>query len=239
MAIRAPMPNSRLARLAGSICLLLVAPVVALAGSFSFVGNFTSDDQVEFWNFSVSSAISMTARTWSFAGGTNALGAPIPGGGFAPVLSLFDSTGILIASDLEDSSGTCLSRATDSPTGACWDAILDQPLAIGSYTLALSEDDNTPVGPSLTDGFSQAGQGNFTGPNFGPGIGSFIMKGFFQRSNFYAVDLTFVDGAAPGPLPDSSAPEPGTASLWAAGLLTFLALRRPNAFRKSLRRSDL
>src|SRR5271167_5225019 len=74
-----------------------LAGSIAQGSSFSFTGTFTQDDQLELFQFTAPSA-SVTLRTWSYAGGTNAAGNVIAAGGFDTVLSLFDATGGLMAS---------------------------------------------------------------------------------------------------------------------------------------------
>src|SRR4051794_34869814 len=74
------------------------------ADNFSFTGNFSNANEVQPFNFSVAgSAADITLRTWSFAGGTNAAGTAIAGGGFDPIVTLFDgATGAII--DYNDDS---------------------------------------------------------------------------------------------------------------------------------------
>jgi len=87
-------------------------------------------------------------------------------------------------------------------------------LGVGSYILALTEFDNTPIGPTLADGFVQQGTGNFTGGPFflNAGVG-------FQRNGNWAVDIT---NTAPAAIP-----EPSTVAQIALGLSTFaLAVAR-------------
>lgn len=73
--------------------------------NFSFTGNFSNDDEVQPFNFSVvGSAADVSLRTWSYAGGMNAGGTEIARGGFDPVITLFDSvTGVKITEN--DDSG--------------------------------------------------------------------------------------------------------------------------------------
>jgi hypothetical protein len=60
-------------------------------------------------------------RTWSYAGGVNSTGARIDGGGFDPSLSLFDSTGLLLATNRD---GGCNKVPADRVTTWCWDAFI-------------------------------------------------------------------------------------------------------------------
>jgi len=174
------------------------------AASISYTGNFVQDDDLVTFGFDLASATTVTLRTWSFAGGTDAGGSAIPAGGFAPVLSLFDAGGSqdLLAVDRDGGSGPCGPRAVDPSSGFCWDAYLNLDLAAGSYLLVLTEDDNTPNGPTFADGFFQSGQGNFTAAEFGgPPGAQFILVDGSQRTSSWAVDLIGVAIPTPEPPP--------------------------------------
>jgi hypothetical protein len=189
------------------------------AASISYTGNFVQDDSLEIFDFDLASPGTVTLRTWSFAGGTNAAGAPIAAGGFAPVLSLFDASGSedLLGVDHAGGPGPCGARATDLSSGFCWDAWLNLNLAAGSYFLVLTEDDNTPSGLTFVDGFLQAGQGNFTASEFGGPPGSqFILAGGSQRTSAWAVDLIGVT------IPTIPSPEPSSGILLLAGAAVLL-----------------
>ena len=140
----------------------LVLPAVALAGPITVSGNFAQDEDVVLIPFTVPTLGVVTIRTTSFADGST---------GFEPVLTLYDSAGNLL---LQDATGGtvpagCGLRSIDPTSGYCLDALIQSPLNAGSYTLALTEWDNIPGGPTLADGFPQTGNGNFTGPE-SPGL---------------------------------------------------------------------
>ena len=210
------MNKEGLARIALSL-LVLVGIVMPLYGGMidaSFSGTFTQDDNVQLFSFTVANPASVTLRTWSFAGGVNAAGEIVPGGGFAPVLSLFDPSGNWLVTDRDGGTADCGPRATDSASHFCWDAYLNSNLSPGVYTLALTQDDNTPAGSTLADGFLESGNGNFTGSLFlGPGGAglSFILIDGEQRTAQWAVDILQVDAAA-------ETPEPASLLLAMAGL---------------------
>ena len=148
----------------GLFCFLALAIAVsqtAGAASFSFSGNFSEDDSVQLLTLSVASTSAVTFKTYSYAGGTDAAGARIPEGGFDPVLSLFNSSGSLVRSN---DDGTCAQVGMDSVSGQCFDSYLRVSLAPGSYTLALTEYDNEPLGPALANGFDHQGKGNSVRP---------------------------------------------------------------------------
>ena len=75
--------------------LFLLTVPGANATDFSFTGNFTNDNDVALFDFTVgASSPDVILRTWSYAGGTNAAGQVIAEGGFDPILAVFDSTGL-------------------------------------------------------------------------------------------------------------------------------------------------
>ena len=142
------------------ICLAagILIPRVS-AADFSWSGNFVQDDEKRLFYFTVSQPGTVTVRTWSYAGGLNAAGTQVPRGGFDPTLSLYSSTGDLIASNQD---GGCSAVASDAVTSSCWDALLTVQLPAGDYRVVLTQSDNTPNGPGLADSFVFEGQGNFT-----------------------------------------------------------------------------
>lgn len=171
--------------------------IVALVGTavgadFSFVGAFAQDDERRQFTFTLLQQGTVLLRTWSYAGGVNAMGVRIEGGGFDPTLSLFDSTGLLLATNRD---GGCDKVAADRVTTWCWDAYVAMPLPKGAYLLVLTESENTPLGPYLADPFVYDGAGNFTAA---PGINA--PAGFWdyspnRRNNSYAVDIGGVESA--------------------------------------------
>ncbi|MBE9069396.1 PEP-CTERM sorting domain-containing protein [Leptolyngbya cf. ectocarpi LEGE 11479] len=131
----------------------------ASAADFSLRGTFAQDDNVQLFDFSVSTTSAVTFRTYSYAGGTQADGTVITGGGFDPVLTLFDGNGYFLASNDDDDSGTV---AKDPQTGQGYDSLLNLMLAAGNYTVALTQFGNFTNSANLADGFRQEGNGNFT-----------------------------------------------------------------------------
>lgn len=80
------------------------------AADFSFTGDFSNDNEVQPFNFSVvGPATDVTLRTLSFSGGTDAGGTAIASGGFDPIIVLANATTGAIFSENDDASGLCLS----------------------------------------------------------------------------------------------------------------------------------
>lgn len=186
------------------VAALLFNTVHAAPMDFSFTGNFSNDDDVAFFDFSIAgAATNVTLQTLGYAGGTNSDGDNIAAGGFDPILSLFDSSGLLLFVNDDNLGG-----AIDPATNAAFDSLLDVLLAPGDYTLALSQYDNFAVGPALNNGFSGAattGYVDFTGDT---------------RTSFFAVDILNVESAA------QRVPEPTILWLFGAGLAGLGFVRR-------------
>jgi hypothetical protein len=211
-------------------CVCCLSAGVAYAGSvssFSFTGAFTQDDQLEIFLFTAPSA-SITAETWSYAGGTNAAGDVIAPGGFDPVLSLFDATGGFSASSPLVATSDGGSSVKDPTTKDAFDSILTVGSLSSSdtYALVLSEYDNLPYGTTYGDGFSQTGNGNFTpGEFYCSGGGPFCDAGGNQRNGNWAVDIVGA-GSAVDTSSGGTSPEPGSVVLLTAGLGGLALLRR-------------
>jgi hypothetical protein len=167
------------------------------AATISYTGAFLEDDQAHAFSFTVAAPGTAVFRTLGYAGGVNGEGTTIVAGGFDPILSLFDSTGDLIGLNGDDPGAVI-----DPLTGNGFDSLISTFLTVGDYTLILTENDNLPIGPSLSDGFTRTGQGNFTGPQFAGVSGAFWDATPSQRNGNWAVDLEGITASA--------VPEPGT-----------------------------
>ncbi len=200
--------------LTNSALLAIVLAASLGAGTVSFTGSLAQDDGVALMRFSVAPGAShVVIHTLSYAGG-----------GFDPYLAVFNAAGLLLA---QNDNGQ-LAVPADAVSGFRFDAFLDlSSLTGGNYLLALTEADNFANGPAFQDGFSRAGEGNFTGADMGVAGGSFLDIGGNQRTPAWAVDLAGVE-----------APEPATVALAGAGLLAMLlgARRRLTAPRALVRR---
>ena len=221
----------RVCRFGFGIVAVCLSIGVAAAGDFSFTGTWTQDDQLEVFQFTAPSPITML-RTWGYAGGTNANGQVILPGGFDPILTVFDATGGLVSSSvLVDSNNDGAGVDTDGTTGNAFDSLLLLSALNpgGTYVLILSQNDNFANGPTYGNGFGRDGQGNFTAGAFGcVGTAPFCESPFVpQRTGDWAVDITGVESAADitnnG---GAGVPEPGTIVLLAAGLTSLVLLGR-------------
>ena len=221
------MTSVNLWRSVASASLFLVVALAvtpASAGPIQYLsGQFVTDDDLVQLTLTVQDTSAVTARTLSFAGGVNFLGAVIPAGGFAPILSLFGPGADLplIAIDRNGGPGGCGTRANDPKTGFCWDGLIQTVLSRGTYRLVLSQDDNAPLGPTFFDGFLRAGGGNFTGPEFRGGPGSFLLVNGDQRTANWAVEISGADQAQL-----VGEPSPASLCLIALGLIGAGGMRR-------------
>jgi hypothetical protein len=155
-------------------------------------GTFTFDSDTLLLPLSVNTPSQVTIFTTSFGNGSD---------GFEPVLTLFDGSGNSYLQDpTGGTTGHCGSRAVDPISGFCLDAFIQANLAVGSYTVALSESDNIPGG-TLIDGFPQPSGTNFTGPEFLGGPGSFILFDGTQRQNNWALEIDSTGVPEPGAFP--------------------------------------
>lgn len=224
-----------LSKVLGVVVLALGAPLAEAVTILSTQGDFVHDDDMQVFSFTLSTMSDVHIYTLSYAGsqaapnGTNAAGQTVAPGGFAPVLSLFaESSGARLATSAPATiPGSCTYCAIDPATGAQWDADIKIELDPGTYVLVLTEDDNLPLGDLLSDGFLQAGNGDFTGTYFTGQPGSFWDAHPDQRTSHWAVDVL-------------TAPEPAAIWLCGMGMLAILLFRRVpvrQAVRRVFRRS--
>lgn len=202
------------------MCGLVLGAGSAHAATQSYSGLFSLDDERALMSFTVATPGAVTMQTWSFGGGIDGAGNAVAAGGFAPVLSLFDATDALIGVAQAGVAG-CGDGNVDSSSGYCWDVSWSGVLGAGSYLAVLTQDDNSPTGPFLSDGFLRDGQGNFTGPNFLGVAGSFILVDGAQRDGHWALDVTT-------PIPE---PEPWAVLLAGLGLIGLRTLPGSNRAR--------
>ena len=219
----------RAAFLVAAVCTTLSFATLSFGASFSFTGNFNQDDDVQIFDFSVTSLSDVTLRSYSYAGGTNAAGTVIPRGGFDPILALFASNGTVVTE--QDDAG-CGNVPADAVTGSCYDVLLVASLVPGNYSVSVMQYDNFADGITLAGGFTRQGQGNFTATEFGPAGATtpFWDVNNDQRQSFWAFDILNVSQATQEPPVQppptgGEIPEPGTVILAASGVLAIVVKR--------------
>ncbi|MCE4555513.1 DVUA0089 family protein [Pelomonas cellulosilytica] len=182
--------------------LMLACSLAASAGSATYSGRFTQDDELFMLDLTLPDEGSLSVVTDSFAAG-----------GFAPALWLYDGWGNMIQSDIGPMH-TCPGAGS-----FCWDAAFHVDLTAGHYRLLLSQSGNGPAGTRLSDGFGMTGTPDFTGQWFLNETGKrFINPDGTQRTG----DWRFTLEAA-------AVPEPASVLLMLAGGVALLAWRRRGA----------
>lgn len=130
---------------------LLVVGTAAHATDFDFSGNFDVDNDVLWVEVTVAVPGNVTLFTSSWVQG-----------GFDPVLSVWGADwGLLEFQDDGFYAGSTLSNDVSFDHGPL-DAHLDVLLASGDYTVSLTQANNYPVRPNVSDGFTHDGDPDFT-----------------------------------------------------------------------------
>jgi hypothetical protein len=201
-------------RLIRSALLFFLPAGSCVAGTVSFSGTFSEDDQVALFDFTLGASELITIQTSSYAAG-----------GFAPTAFIFDGVGDF----LPLTNGTCGQVGLDPTTLNCDDLYFQDTFGPGTYTLALAVYDNRNVDGYVADGFTQDGNPGFTCQEAGVSVGSFCDLTTalgYSRTGDYAISITGADSA----YQQSTVPEPDSMALLLAGG-AFLALRRPLGFK--------
>lgn len=206
---------------------LSLAAQTANSATYSYTGNFTSDDEVRFFDFDVTAETEITFRTYSYAGGTMADGTGVTAGGFDPVLGVYDkSDGNLIA---YNDDGPSIFIEADRDTDTAYDSYFTWELSPGQYRLSLSQHSNAPV-QNLSTAFAREGDEDFTS-EFGCSNSLFCDADGQNRTNAWALDILgvaddFASDAPTAPPVVSSMPLPAGAPLMLAGIGALALLRR-------------
>jgi hypothetical protein len=210
-------------RLAGISAIILLSSQLASASAiFSFTGTFSQDDELATFSFTVPASTTVTIRSYGYAGGTNGASQLIDEGGLDSFFSVFDSAGSLKQSN-DDAPGI---SPIDPVTANAFDAYIQQIFTSGTYTLILSQTDNTPLGSALSDGFSQTGNAPYTCAAFAGTSGSFCDAGGAQRNGKWAIDISGVSTATQI---ISGVPEPASVLLVASAAAALMLRRRKSS----------
>jgi hypothetical protein len=193
----------------------LAVSTVQAQSNFSFEGLFLTDDQVQLFDFTLATGSTVTMQSLGYGGGTNANNQLIPAGGFDSFFTWYGSDGSQIGTDDD-----CNGGLGQPHNGACLDAFAQVFLQAGSYTLALTQSGNEPIG-DLSDGFTEQGQGDFTANGSCPAFCDVL--GNTDNGN-WAVDILNVTSATQVGV--SATPEPSTWVLSIGGITLLVAWRR-------------
>ncbi len=195
----------------------------ASAASFSFTGEFSADDDVQLFDFTIGGPSTIALRSYGYGGGTQADGTLVSAGGFDPILALFNNAGLLIAINDDDTSGTV---TADPNTTFAWDTYLTTDLLAGDYIVAVMQYDNRPgtntIGVTrLSDGFKYTDDPFFTAALGGCSNGQFCDTGGNNRTNKWAFDVLNVGSAT-----QVVVPVPAAIWLFGSGLLGLVGVAR-------------
>jgi hypothetical protein len=154
-----------------------IASRPAQAANLSFTGNFTNANDLPSFIFTADGISTVTIKSFSYGGGTNANGTPISSGGFDLNLALFRESGVGVAerNDIAQPDNLDFNFSSILSAGN-YQAII---FANGNYF------DGEVEGSNLSRGFTNEGD-------------------FFGRTNAYAFDILNVNNTASTAVPEPS-----------------------------------
>lgn len=139
-------------------CLALVLASPAISSAAIFIGNLSTADDVIQVIFNLAAPASVSIQTYQFGGNGS-----VSPGGIDSVVTLFfgnDANATMVA---YNDDGDCPPAAANP---FCGDSTLQFPiLASGNYIIAISANQNLPIGPTLGSGFTGA-IGTLDGTNY-------------------------------------------------------------------------
>ena len=187
-----------------------VSPTKAL--DFDFNGTFSDDNDVGLAMFTVSSASTVTIFTSSWLTG-----------GFDPFLTLWDSSGNFMQEQDDSVGGSAISNAVSYNYGS-WDSFFTIALNPGTYTVSITQFNNSAVGTNLSSGFQHDSNPNFTF-DYGWGTQPYfngILNNNDARTGNWAMHIIHVNLENPQSVPDASS----TAALLGLAMLALVGLKR-------------
>jgi hypothetical protein len=125
---------------------MVLGSAPAYGANFSFTGSFNNPNDTPSFFFTADGTSTVNFRTYGWGGGTNAAGTTIAGGGFDPILTLFDAADNFVLQQ-DDAIG--------------FDFNVNEMLAAGSYRAVISTFPNFSNGTNFANGFEN--NGNFNG----------------------------------------------------------------------------